>query len=163
MPRSVQSASTILPILALPGAYGGLEPLPLRQRGVPLASKRQHVLPVVYVGLGLERWRGGRRTLGGRGGATGLAVFQPLHRRNPERFRAGKRRARALLAPRRGKCVHRGNLFREHENVDRQLHRVAYTSWRWDHCAILSSVINRMRAFCKESTACTCMLRHVMA
>src|SRR6266446_5732785 len=34
MPRSVQSASTILPILALPGAYGGLEPLPLRQRGV---------------------------------------------------------------------------------------------------------------------------------
>jgi hypothetical protein len=35
----------------LPGAYGGLEPLPLRQRGVPLASKRQHGLPVVYVGL----------------------------------------------------------------------------------------------------------------
>src|SRR4030081_1749746 len=53
MPRSVQSASTILPILALPGADGGLEPLPLRQRGVPLASKRQHVLPVVYVGLGI--------------------------------------------------------------------------------------------------------------
>src|SRR6266851_5829537 len=53
MPRSVQSASTILPILVLPGAYGGLEPLPLRQRGVPLASKRQYVMPVVYVGLGI--------------------------------------------------------------------------------------------------------------
>ena len=37
----------------LPGAYGGLEPLPLRQRGVPLASKRQYVMPVVYVGLGI--------------------------------------------------------------------------------------------------------------
>jgi hypothetical protein len=55
----------------------------------------------------------------------GLAFLQPLHRRNPERFRAGKRRAIALLAQRHGKCVHRGNLFREHENVDQQLHRVA--------------------------------------
>jgi hypothetical protein len=53
MPRFVQSASTILPILALPGAYGGLEPLPVRQRGVPLASKRQHDLPVVYLSLGI--------------------------------------------------------------------------------------------------------------
>src|SRR6476659_4296246 len=33
-------------------------------------------------GLGRERWRGGRRTRGGRGGSTGLAFFQPLHRRN---------------------------------------------------------------------------------
>src|SRR5712691_739485 len=39
--------------------------------------------------LGLELWRGGRRTRGWRGGSTcltGLAFFQPLHRRNPERF-----------------------------------------------------------------------------
>src|SRR5882672_10258427 len=114
-------------------------------------------------GLGLERWRGGRRTLGGRGGATGLAFFQPLHRRNPERFRAGKRRAIALLAPRRGKRVHRGTLCGEHADVDRQLHRATYTSRRWGHRDILSFVIDRMRASCKESTACTCMPRQVMA
>ena len=40
-------------MLALPGAYGGLEPLPLRPRGVPWASKRQLVLPVMDVGLGI--------------------------------------------------------------------------------------------------------------
>src|SRR5205807_3133135 len=114
-------------------------------------------------GLGLERWRGGRRPLGWRGGATGLAFFQPLQRRNPERFRAGKRRAIALLAQLRGKRVHRGNLFGEHADLDRQLHRAAYTSRRWGHRAILSSVINRMRASCEESTACTCMPRQVMA
>jgi hypothetical protein len=51
MPRSVQSASTILSILALPGAYGGLEARLGRQRGVPLASKRPHVVLVVYLGL----------------------------------------------------------------------------------------------------------------
>src|SRR6478672_7279556 len=53
MPRSMPSMSPILPMLALPGAYGGLEPLPLRPRGVPWASKRQLVLPVMDVGLGI--------------------------------------------------------------------------------------------------------------
>src|SRR6267378_4901415 len=97
-------------------------------------------------GLGLERWRGGRRTLGGRGGATGLAFFQPLHRCNPERFRAGKRRAVALLAPRRGTRVHRGNLCGGHPDVDRQFHSAAYTSRRWSHRAILSSVVDSLLA-----------------
>jgi hypothetical protein len=55
----------------------------------------------------------------------GLALFQPLHRGNPKRFRAGKRRAVALLAQLCGKRVHRGNLFREHPNLDRHLHSAA--------------------------------------
>jgi hypothetical protein len=55
----------------------------------------------------------------------GLALFQPFHRRNPKRFRAGKRRAVALLAQRRGKRVHRGNLFGEHPDLDRQFHSAA--------------------------------------
>ena len=50
MPRSMQSPSAILPILSLPGAYGGLEPLPVRQRGVPPASKR--LLRLASGGLG---------------------------------------------------------------------------------------------------------------
>src|SRR6516162_11457978 len=53
MPRSVPSLSTLLLILALLRAYGRLEPLPLRQRGVPLASRRPHLVPMVYVGLGI--------------------------------------------------------------------------------------------------------------
>jgi hypothetical protein len=39
----------------------------------------------------LERWCGCRRVRGGHAWHTGLAFlafFQPLHRRNPERFRA---------------------------------------------------------------------------
>src|SRR6516165_4893446 len=52
MPRSVQSAAAILPILALPSAYGGLQPLTLTPCGVTLACKRQSLLPVVYGCLG---------------------------------------------------------------------------------------------------------------
>jgi hypothetical protein len=55
----------------------------------------------------------------------GLALFQPFHRCNPERFRARKRRTIALLAQRCGKRVHRGNLFGEHPDLDRQFHSVA--------------------------------------
>jgi hypothetical protein len=47
MPRSVQSASAIRPILSEHGAHDGLAPLPVRQRGVTPASKRQCVLPEV--------------------------------------------------------------------------------------------------------------------
>ncbi len=50
---TLHTFNPILPMLALPGAYGGLEPLPLRPRGVPWASKRQLVLPVMDVGLGI--------------------------------------------------------------------------------------------------------------
>jgi len=73
-------------------------------------------------------WRGCRRTRWWRGwhtGLAGLALFQPFHRRNPERFRAGKRCAVALLAQLYGKRVHHGNLFREHADLDRHLHSVA--------------------------------------
>src|SRR6266446_1000413 len=114
-------------------------------------------------GLGLERWRGGRRTLGGRGGATGLAFFQPLHRRTPERFRAGKRRARALLAQLRGKCIHHGNLCGEHADLDQQLHSAAYMSGRWHPRDILPSGIDSWLSFFEDSAACTCMPRQVMA
>jgi len=82
-------------------------------------------------GLGLERWRGGRRTLGWCGGSTGLAglaglaFFQPLHRRNPERLSAGKRGAVALLSQLGRKRVHHGNLLREHPYLYRHLHVVA--------------------------------------
>src|SRR5262249_7639317 len=109
-------------------------------------------------GRALERGRGSRRPLGWREGPTGLAflaVFQPFHRRNAERFRAGKRHAVALLAQLRGTRVHRGTLVGEQADVDRQLHRAASMSRRWGHCAILSSTIESMRASCEESTACT--------
>src|SRR5262245_66194903 len=53
MPRSVQSASAILPLLSRPSAYGGLTPLPLTQRGVTPASQRQGLLPVVCWCLGI--------------------------------------------------------------------------------------------------------------
>jgi hypothetical protein len=60
-------------------------------------------------GLGLERWRGGRRPRGGRGGATGLACLQPRHRCNPKRFCAGQRHVIEMLAQRCDTCIHRGN------------------------------------------------------
>jgi hypothetical protein len=58
-------------------------------------------------------------------GLAGLAFFQPLHRRNPERFRTGKRRAVALLAQLCSKRVYRRNLFREHPDLDWHLHSAA--------------------------------------
>src|SRR6266849_9315137 len=96
MPRSVQSASTIVPILVLPGAYGGLEPLPLRQRGVLLASKRQYVMPVVYVGLGI----------------CPHGIRGPLAKTgtNPTGETSSDRHNGALLAPSRGDPVE--NLFK---------------------------------------------------
>jgi hypothetical protein len=45
-------------------------------------------------------------------GVSGLALFQPLHRGNPERFGAGKGRAVALLAQLGSKGVDGLNLFR---------------------------------------------------
>src|SRR6185436_417775 len=48
MPRAVQSASTILSLLALPGTHGGLEAQLLRQCGVHLASKRPYVVRLAY-------------------------------------------------------------------------------------------------------------------
>src|SRR6516165_994949 len=53
MPRAVQSASTILSLLALPGTYGSLEAQLLRQCGVPLASKRPHIVRLVYLDLSI--------------------------------------------------------------------------------------------------------------
>src|SRR5712691_7289635 len=50
MPRSVQSASAILPILSLQSVYGSLKPLTLT---VIPASKRQCLLPVVGWCLGI--------------------------------------------------------------------------------------------------------------
>ena len=130
------------------GDTGGLahrsRPEPLRPRGregrqdLPLTTGGRggrrgwwDPWPMLWVsrrGRCLSLWRGGRRARGWRGchtGVAGLAFFQPLHRRNPERFRAGKRRAIALLAQLCGKRVHRGNLFGEHADLDRQLHRAA--------------------------------------
>ena len=157
------------------GEAGGLahrgRPEPLRPRG---REGRQDLL-LTTGGRGGRRWntwprRGGRkRGLGlerGRGGAmglAGLAGFQPRQRRNPERFRAGKCRASALLAQRRGTRIRRGKLFRKHADLDRQLHRAASPSGRWGHRAILSPGINSLRASCTESTACTCMLQQGMA
>src|SRR3989449_7935363 len=90
------------------GEAGGLahlgRPEPLRPRG----REGRQDLPLTTGGLGgrrwdpwprlggrrrglrLERWRGGRRTLGGRGGATGLAGlagFLLIHSLHPERLR----------------------------------------------------------------------------
>src|SRR4029450_4070906 len=53
MPRSVQSAAAILPILSLHSAYGGLKPLTWTQRGMTPASQGQGVLPVVCWCLGI--------------------------------------------------------------------------------------------------------------
>ena len=53
MPRSVKSASAIRPILSEHGAHNGLEPLPVRQRGVTPASKRSCVWPGVCWCLGI--------------------------------------------------------------------------------------------------------------
>src|SRR5207244_5225338 len=53
MPRSVKSASAIRPILSSHGAHNGLEPLPVRQRGVTPASKRSCVWPGVCWCLGI--------------------------------------------------------------------------------------------------------------
>jgi hypothetical protein len=103
------------------GDAGGLahlgRPEPLRPRG---REGRQDLLLTTGRPCGRRGWwapwprlGGRRRVLGWRGcptGMAGLALFQPLHRRNPERFRAGKRRAIALLAQLRGKCVYRSNL-----------------------------------------------------
>src|SRR2546423_15645225 len=50
MPRSVQSASAILPILSLQSVYGSLKPLTLT---VTPASTRQYLLPVVGWCLGI--------------------------------------------------------------------------------------------------------------
>src|SRR5438132_795407 len=77
------------------GEPGGLahlgRPEPLRPRG----REGRQDLPLTTGWLGGRRWapwprlggrrRGGRRTLGWRGGSTGLAglaFFEPLHRRN---------------------------------------------------------------------------------
>jgi len=65
--------------------------------------------------------------------------------------------------PRAWRSFSHGTLCGEHADVDRQRHRAAYTSRRWGHRDILSFVIDRMRASCKESTACTCMPRQVRA
>jgi hypothetical protein len=155
------------------GEAGGLahrgRPEPRRPRG----REGRQDLSLTTEWRGGRRWapwprrggrrRGGRRPLGGRGGATGLACLQPLHRRNPERFRAGKRRARDLLAQRRSKRVRHGNRCGGHPDVDQQFHSAAYMSRRLSHRVILSSVADSLLSLKEESTACTCMQRLVMA
>jgi hypothetical protein len=79
----------------LPGTYGSLEAQLLRQRGVPLASKRPHVVLLVYLVLCI--------------GSHGICGPLAKTRAYPTGETSSDRHNGALLAPSRGDPVE--NLF----------------------------------------------------